>query len=532
MGVLASKSAACHATHMTKSSTIVVLGSLLVAAVLGSALSAQERISRGFWKTEAANDIYVLEKEARGAHGSIKVKFEMKISDKAHGLALVFWNAEQPKAKLLAFTKWDEPNLPGSFAIAFDCYDPRATKVKGKSRIEWFDARGNFYGRPQHQISLHFDGRERENIVSPVEFRSAEHVKVDAHLEVVCGGSELTLKIDGQKVFDHYFVPAVLAYDSQIHMGFRNREGAQLDVQKINIERSEILEGDDAPETVRTFDKELIATAKPTIKDFELVERCDKFGRIIAAFTISKPEGGWDQWDRSGRIDIKVGDDKWLELCRIMTPYRREWTWYQDVTDYAPLLQGKVTLRLRIPTWIGSVEKKKGFAITLDLQYYEYRGGHNVISIQPVWRVKAPVGDPARPIEKSLPAQSFDVPANCKGAKLRMIITGHNGHSNIAEFTPLTFWINANKKRLEHRLWIENSWLNPCRPQGGTWKFDRAGWRPGDLVPPLHFDLSNAIEPGKKLKLSYGMQDWVDEKRNEKGGAGHHDISACLVFYR
>src|SRR3712207_7924990 len=46
----------------------------------------------------------------------------------------------------------------------------------------------------------------------------------------------------------------------------------------------------------------------------------------------------------------------------------------------------------------------------------------------------------------------------------------------------LTVTGNATQKTWDNILWKTDNYLNPCRPQGGTWKYDRAGWAPGDIV--------------------------------------------------
>ncbi len=52
-------------------------------------------------------------------------------------------------------------------------------------------------------------------------------------------------------------------------------------------------------------------------------------------------------------------------------------------------------------------------------------------------------------------------------------------------------------------LWKTDCYLNPNRPQFGTWKFSRAGWAPGDVVRPWWIDLTPKLEPGEVATLDY-----------------------------
>ena len=87
-----------------------------------------------------------------------------------------------------------------------------------------------------------------------------------------------------------------------------------------------------------------------------------------------------------------------------------------------------------------------------------------------------------------------------------------------------------NVAALEEALWRTDVYLNPCRPQGGTWKYDRAGWAPGDVVTPWDIDISELIEPGERLTVTYEPEAYVNEKRGE--GRATHWVEGQLIQYR
>jgi hypothetical protein len=91
-----------------------------------------------------------------------------------------------------------------------------------------------------------------------------------------------------------------------------------------------------------------------------------------------------------------------------------------------------------------------------------------------------------------------------------------NGHS----------WVNT--------LWKTDNYLNPCRPQGGTWKYDRAGWAPGDVVRPWIVDATEyigAVGADRVLKIEYELDPYVNEERG-KASPPVHITQSQLILYR
>jgi len=88
----------------------------------------------------------------------------------------------------------------------------------------------------------------------------------------------------------------------------------------------------------------------------------------------------------------------------------------------------------------------------------------------------------------------------------------------------------VNGHEYRNLLWRTDCWLNPCRPQGGTWKYDRAGWCPGALVRPWDVDITSLIPAGRALTVEYRPQQYIN--RNAGKGRASHLVEVHLIEYR
>ena len=101
------------------------------------------------------------------------------------------------------------------------------------------------------------------------------------------------------------------------------------------------------------------------------------------------------------------------------------------------------------------------------------------------------------------------------------------GHSQVGEFTPsartarLRDGGGEDAARFENVLWKTDCYLNPNRPQFGTWKYSRAGWAPGDVVRPWWIDLTPHLQPGSEAALRYEPEpyDFGDARASARRGA-------------
>jgi len=106
----------------------------------------------------------------------------------------------------------------------------------------------------------------------------------------------------------------------------------------------------------------------------------------------------------------------------------------------------------------------------------------------------------------------------------------HPNTDNAAEFMPARRKVTVNGKAFSNLLWRTDNYLNPCRPQGGTWKYDRAGWGPGALVIPWEIDVSDLVKPCEPVTIDYAPQPYVNE--NAGKSRANHIVEAVLIEYR
>ena len=255
--------------------------------------------------------------------------------------------------------------------------------------------------------------------------------------------------------------------------------------------------------------------------------------RIILTLTLEPGPGGWDPWDRSASVYVyePAGGKKKerFEILRFITPFSRAWTWKADVTDYQSLLRGKTEMGLFIGSWVGGKDKKgrpKGFRVSVDLDYFPGKPGRYAREVRNLWNLDYHFGNSVEKILAAFPEKRIDIPAWAEGAKIRIMVTGHG---QTGEFTPLDRVLEVNGRAWFNRLWKTDVYLNPCRPQGGTWKFDRAGWGPGWLVDPWDFDLTPFLPSGRRIRARYHPLPY----RTGPGGKlqASHQVEAQLILY-
>ena len=125
--------------------------------------------------------------------------------------------------------------------------------------------------------------------------------------------------------------------------------------------------------------------------------------------------------------------------------------------------------------------------------------------------------------------------------KAARVFTTTTGHSQVGEFTPskraLTWDDSETRHRFENVLWKADCYLNPNRPQYGTWKYPRAGWAPGDVVWPWWVDLSDHVAPGQELVLRYEPEpydfgDAPNAPSEQEIAKASHIVRSYLIEYR
>lgn len=416
---------------------------------------------------------------------------------------------------------WVEPNLRGTFAIGIDVHNPKNEKMFG----EW----GNYQGRPQREISLHWDGREIVKRTAPAEFRG-DWADCKVHVQHVVGGAEVTVQVGPKKVYDRYFIASMLPYEMRLAIGAGTRAdvSTEFDVKNPVLEQSEIAKPRRTPMHFEVFNHVLSDNSRNTFESsVDLPPASWEFGRVILTLQIHDAGPNWDEWDRNGHLYVYNGDDKW-DIVPFITSYRTECFWQIDVTHFRPWLSGRTKFEIEAGT---KFYKNRGFMMSVSLDYYHGKPAQVAYRVAPLWVGTARYKNAKNHFQDFFTDKTVEIGEGVESAR---IFTTTTGHSQIGEFTPSKRTIIVNGHRFANTLWKDDCYLNPNRPQFGTWKFSRAGWAPGDVVRPWRIDLTGKLEPGKAV-FRYEPQPYEFEGKvpNEKQiDKASQVVRSYLILYR
>lgn len=430
-----------------------------------------------------------------------------------------------------ALPSWVEPNLPGVFAVAFDVHNPK--------HEEMFTPWGNYQDLPQREVALHLDGREVVKRVAPVEFRGAP-ADVAVDVEFVPGGAEVTVTVAGAKVYDRWFVAEAVPYEARVAVGASTRADA---TTKFDVDG--LVASFDAPATPRPPSVRFEAfhhvrsDARRQAFDatLDLPPRAWAFARVLCTVELHDAGDAWDEWDRVGAVSVLADDGTAFAIVPFITSYRTPCRWVVDVTAFRPWLAGRRTLRVAAGT---DFYKGRGFLMSVTLDFVPGPVALEPSLVVPLWVGEAAYRSDEHRYRDFFVPRDVDVPADAAAVRFRATVTGH---SQVGEFTPSTRTLLVGPKdapptaRFPSPLWKADVYLNPNRPQAGTWQFSRAGWAPGDVVAPWVEDLTAAAPPGRTVTVQYEADPYTfpaGEPRPpaEEVAAARQVVNACLVVYR
>ncbi|HEX5624540.1 MAG TPA: LamG-like jellyroll fold domain-containing protein [Saprospiraceae bacterium] len=210
------------------------------------------------------------------------------------------------------------------------------------------------------------------------------------------------------------------------------------------------------------------------------------------------------------------------ELLSLVTPYGNNLdlgkdgkTFVFDVSDFAPILQGRKVLSMEL----GGENQEE-----IDLKFIFIKGTpeRKVIDISNIWPFQR--GSFADILtHKKFELRSMLLHPDAESYKLRFSVTGHEQNG---EFTSRKHFVNVQgktNKSFPFTVWKECAW-NPIYPQGGTWIFDRAGWCPGAPTDVHQFDLTGLASAGDRINLDYGLEPPQMDQAN-------YLVSSQLVAY-
>ena len=445
----------------------------------------------------------------------IEVRWQLATPTDPKGYALAFLPTSTPLSGLPRLDDPAEPNLTGIFALGFDTYNPPPPPGASRNDI-MFGPLGNIANRPQREVSLHRDGRELANRLAPRSLSEPLALTID---EVV-GGVEVTLTVGGVAVYESYFVPEVsLALVKPVLIG----ASAPLTVSRKGMPRWL-----STPRKLSAFTQALNDAQHHRVKNTVAFPDTSGVGRVVCTLTLANTPKGIDPWDRLAQLFLTDETGERYELLRWITPYRKAWQWKVDLTDFLPLLRGKKELEIVCETY------SEGWLVSIDFDFYPGPIAREPYKVIKLWNGVARIGLADEPIEKFLAPQTLATDRETVGAAFYSIVTGHGGSPNAlnaGEFHPLWRRLHCDGRTFTNRLWKDDVYLNPCRPQGGTWKFPRAGWSPGDVVAPWIVNLTPALVPGKPLRLAYELEPYTNTTP-DKGFLANHTFASYLILYR
>ena len=493
----------------------------------------------------AQSNAVAFRRQVEGARETANLKAELRVLEGGDGGAIVFlstadYGVQGPAPFAPA---WTAPNFAGSLAVGIDVHNPKDEDP--------FRGHGNYQGLPQREVSLHFDGRELVKRVTETEFRG-DWAALEISMRGVPGGSEVSVTIGESKVYDAYFVAGMLPYESRLVMGASTLGDAatEFDVRGVQLTYGEVAETPRPAIHFQVFNHVLTDNSKTAFQaEVELPPANWEFGRVILTLQIHDGGDSWDEWDRNGTVSVWDDEGNKHTIVPFITSYRTECFWQVDVTAFRPWLAGKTKFEVAAGT---GFYKNLGFMMSVDLDFHhgkpELAGEHRApFQVIPLWEGTANYGSDDAPFGNVF-QPILGVPSTSEAARIVTFVTGH---SQIGEFTPSSRSlqvqtgatnVDGSKKSessyFNNTLWKTDCYLNPNRPQGGTWKYSRAGWAPGDVVSPWVIDPNRYFPMGETVDLSYvsepyDFSDLPEADRPDAGtiGAANQVVSSYLVLY-
>lgn len=261
--------------------------------------------------------------------------------------------------------------------------------------------------------------------------------------------------------------------------------------------------------------------------EVNLPEGAGRFRRVTLATRLHCPAPDCDDWDRVGSLGVTLPDGTPIEIHRFVTAYGVGQRMSLDVTDFAPLLRGKLRFWADIDTWSGPARDggRHGGGWLLDAQ----------LEFVP--------GEPVRPVSKVLPllARQYVTygrgrePAVREGqiavdgagwqrARVLMYITGHGqGNSeNCAEFCPKIHKLMIGSQQFSQRIWREDcADTETDGQQAGTYWYARAGWCPGAAVTPWVQEIAGRNNQQGMLAFRYEPESYINARDGGYDDQGH-----------
>lgn len=235
-----------------------------------------------------------------------------------------------------------------------------------------------------------------------------------------------------------------------------------------------------------------------------------------------------DRWDRAGNVSLAIDGQPELELIKFITAYGGRTEYHIDVTHLSPVLQGDVTIKSFIDTWVSPA-----WTVDLSLLYSTDTLLRQSRWVTPV--LLEPSYTREEPGDTGILVQ-VDVPPGQKRVLLHYYVSGHcTDGTDADEFVKKDNVISVDGVVVyRYQPWRDDCRrfrdINPYtrRWSDGWWSSDysRSGWCPGDFVRPLELDLSDHLTPGP-----HAIRFVIENVRpkDEQGNHGYWRVSAAIL---
>jgi hypothetical protein len=478
--------------------------------------------------TTGQSALVVFNRTALGPHRVVTADFSVSATPGADGFSFNLLNtAAYGTAGIAPFgsmaappTPFEEPMLANAFSIGFDVYDP-----------------DDYQGLGPHEVSLHWNGVELAKRLSPVDFRTGAFVPMHVHLAYVPGGAEVTVNVAGVPVYTNEFIAGPVPFEARAAFGARTGGlsfTSRLD--NVNVTFDDPYVAFAPAQTVRVFDHVWINGGNRTPQQTPTLPIPTRpWERVVLQLQLDRPTNGFDVYDRQMNLSVSVAGQSY-EVARFITPFGQGGTWFADVTDFQSLLRGRTSLTGFIDTYVPQAggQYGSGWLYTADLLFYEGEPDLEPYRAQNLWNGQPRYGDPTSPIANFFKPLAPILDAGATKAKVRLMVTGHGqapNSDNAAEFLTRGRTLKVGTTSFYNVLWRNDCYLNPDRPQPGTWQYSRAGWCPGARVDPWTLDISALTVPGHAIPLTYTADAYTDTTIDQ-GNPARQWVASQLISYR
>lgn len=227
-----------------------------------------------------------------------------------------------------------------------------------------------------------------------------------------------------------------------------------------------------------------------------------------------------------------------FEIMRYITPYGNGlklgdgWLYTIDVTDFLPLLSGDVYIFSPCGGWGDQKSNTDQEALELSFEFIEGTPTRQIVRFEKFQEHNYAVYN--EKFENLFPAKSIQFSNTEKGARLKVIQTGHGFNGNdddCSEFCKKGADVKVDgTARYARYIWRECGDM-ALHPQGGTWLADRTNWCPGMDVEYHDYELSPFITPGGTHTVDYSMEFYNKPFTTGSNEIPHWIISSYLITY-